>query len=179
MQSLQFVLRSALDFVNKSVVKWTQSNWEYLLWWSDTSNLLLGVSLEEVRPNLLFWSDASDQGWGAHLQDHFFLALWSPVESSLSINLRELRAIAWVCSASATTCRVVVGLFADNTTALSYVRKQGGGGGHSPRLSTRRPSFSFVWQRSGGSLVPQFIMGAQNVIADSLSRQHQVLGSGV
>ena len=26
------------------------------------------------------------------------------------------------------------------------------------------------------SLVPQFIVGAQNVIADSLSRRHQVLG---
>ena len=44
--------------------------------------------------------------------------------------------------------RLVVGLFADNTTALSYVRKLGG---PSPQRSTWRPSFSFIGQRSGRS----------------------------
>ena len=94
MRSLQLVLCSAWDFVDESVVmEWSPSNQEDLLWWSDTSNLLLGVSLEEVRPDLLFWSDASDQGWGAHLQDHFVSGLWSPAERSLSINRQKLCAI--------------------------------------------------------------------------------------
>ena len=64
MWSLQLVLCSCWDFVDESVeVEWSPSNQEDLLWWSDLSNLLQGVSLEEVHPDLLFWLDASDQGW--------------------------------------------------------------------------------------------------------------------
>ena len=70
MQSLQFVLRSSWDFEDVSVlVEWSPSNQEDLLWWSDLSNLLQGVSLEEDHPDPLFWPDASDQGWGAHIRD--------------------------------------------------------------------------------------------------------------
>ena len=40
-----------------------------------------------------FWSDASDQGWGAHVGDHFVSGRWSQEEIEMSINLRELWAI--------------------------------------------------------------------------------------
>ena len=97
MRSLQLILCSqcsAWGFVNESVVvEWSQSNQEYLLWWSDASNPLLGVSPRGDSPNLLFWSDVSDQGWGAHLQDYFISALWFPVERSL-------------CSDRILTCRI-------------------------------------------------------------------------
>ena len=93
MRSLQLVLHSGWDFVDESVeVEWSPSNQEDL-WWSDLSNLMKGVSLMEVHPNVLFWSDTTDQGWGAHLRDQFVSGLWSPAEHSLSINLWELHAI--------------------------------------------------------------------------------------
>ena len=34
------------------------------------------MSLESHLPDLMFWSDASDQGWGATLADHFPSGLW-------------------------------------------------------------------------------------------------------
>ena len=52
-----------------------------------------GCSLDVVPPDLMLWSDASDEGWGAHLGDRFVSGLWSQTERELSINLRELKAI--------------------------------------------------------------------------------------
>ena len=126
------------------MVEWSQSNQEDLLWWSDPSNLLQGVSPEEVRPNLLFRSDTSDQEWDAHLPSQFVLGLWSQTECSMSINLQELRAIRLELHHFYHLLQgVVVRVFANNTTDLSYVRKRG----RSPRHSMPKPS-SFVGQRS-------------------------------
>ena len=38
-----------------------------LQWWLHLPHLSLGVSLCQVSPDLHFWSDPSDVGWGAHL----------------------------------------------------------------------------------------------------------------
>ena len=38
-----------------------------LQWWLHLPRIYLGVSLHQVSPVLHFWSDASDVGWGAHL----------------------------------------------------------------------------------------------------------------
>ena len=40
-------------------------------------------SLELQHRDLLFWSDASDQGWSAHLHDQFVASRWSVEECSL------------------------------------------------------------------------------------------------
>ena len=127
MRSLQLVLRSNWDFVDESVeVEWPPSNLENLLWWSDLSHHLQGVSLEGDYPDFLFWSDVLDQGWCAHLRDQFISVLWSPAEHPLSINLQELRAIHLGLFHFRHLLRgQVVGVFTDNTTALSYVRNLG------------------------------------------------------
>ena len=93
MRSLQLELRHQWDFEDDSVVIWTPSNELEFLWWSNTNHLLQGVSLEVQYPDLLFWSDASNDGWGANMQDRFVSGHWSVEERSLSFNLRELRAI--------------------------------------------------------------------------------------
>ena len=48
------------------------------------------MSLAQVSPNLDFWSDTSDVGWGAHLGGDIASGLWSPQDADLSINAREL-----------------------------------------------------------------------------------------
>ena len=58
------------------------------MWWSDIRYLLACVSLVHVQPDLLFWSDASDQGWGANLLDHFVSGRWSLEEQNLSYQLQ-------------------------------------------------------------------------------------------
>ena len=79
-------------------------------------------------------------GWGANLQDRFVLGRWSIKKRSLLITLCELRAIHLGLQYFRHSLRgLTVGVFTDNTTALPYVKKQGG---RSRLLSTRRSSSS-------------------------------------
>ena len=69
----------------------------------------------------------------------------------------------------------VVALFADNTTAISYLKKSGGTKLES--LNETAQSILRLCEENQISLLPQFVAGALNSIADSLSRANQVLGS--
>ena len=68
-----------------------------------------------------------------------------------------------------------VSVFVDNSTAVAYLRKQG---------VTRSAALNSITQRILRwakplriVIAPQFIMGRHNVLADSLSRPNQILGS--
>ena len=176
MRSLQLELRRQWDFVDESVVlPWTPEIELDVLWWYDTDHLLQGVSLEVQHPDLRLWSNALDQGWGAHLRDQF-VSCRSVEERSLSINLRELCAICLGLMHFGQSLQgMTVGVFMDNTAALSYVKRQGGT--HSVAFNQEVQHLLWWAESVDLSLVPKFIMGSQNVVADSLSRRQQVLGS--
>ena len=102
--------------------------------------------------------------------------LWAPEDVERSINARELLAIEsalkWFAPLLAGSSVVV---FAVKSTAVSYLRNQGG---------TRSSFLNSIAQRilrwaEDLSVVisPQFIMGKHNVLADALSRPNQILGS--
>ena len=177
MRGLQIVLRQKWDFVNEEIlIQWTDLCRSDLLWWIEDGRLESGISLEAVLPDLMLWSDASDTGWGAYLGTEVASGLWTEVESSRSINWRELEAVRLALLAFQ---QQIVGesiaIFIDNSTAISYLRRQGG---------TLAPALNEVaqlilrWAEANQvHLVPQFILGKQNVVADSLSRANQVIGS--
>ena len=80
-----------------------------------------------VPPDLSFWSDASDEGWGSHLGKRVVSEKWSPQERLLSINLKELKAIHlglrhFFPELEGRT----VSIHADNSMALAYIRNVGG-----------------------------------------------------
>ena len=92
------------------------------------------------RPPLLFWSNASDQGWGDHLHDQFVLGLWSDEERSLSIILRELHAICLgLMHFSQPLQGMTVGVFTDNTTAVLCQETRGDVRGAQPGGATSSP----------------------------------------
>ena len=66
-------------------------------------------------------------------------------------------------------------LFTNNTTALSYLRKEGGT--RSSTLNSVAEAILCLCEANGVRLLPQFVPGHLNVLADSLSRGSQVLGS--
>ena len=85
MRSLQLVLRRHWGHVDQSIlVEWTQEVRQGLDWWLDRERLEHSVSQLEL------WSDASDVGWGAHLDEVVTSGLWAPEEVESSINVREL-----------------------------------------------------------------------------------------
>ena len=128
-----------------------------------------------MSTQLDLWSDTSDIGWGAHLGEEVSSGLWSLEEAELSINARELLAMEyglWYFAPQISNSTVA--LFADNSTATAYLRNQGG---------TRSPLLNSIAQRIlrwaeslPVVLAPQFIMGRNNVLANSLSRPNQISG---
>ena len=177
LRSLQLYLRESWDFVDESVlVEWTDMIRSDLLWWSDARNILVRVSLATPHMDHHFWSNASDQGWGAHVDDQLISGWWSQEEMEMSINLWELRTIRlglqhFQCLLAGSS----VGVFADNTTVLAFVRKQGGT--HS-RLLNEEAQLLLRWaDKQQILLLPQFVIGTHNMVANSLSRPNEVIRS--
>ena len=121
MRSLQLALLRQWDHVDQSIlVEWSQEVRQDLDWWLDRERLELGISLEQVSPQLELWSDASDVGWGAHLDESVTSVLWAPEEVESSINVREFlaieRALLWFAPQLVGSS---VAIFADNSTAIA------------------------------------------------------------
>ena len=96
MHSLQLRLNSAGRLLADSdSVTWDSSCREDLQWWSDDSDLLVGLPLGLSQPDLSLFTDASDSGWGASLGDDHFSGSWSPHCSAFSMNHRELLAVLY------------------------------------------------------------------------------------
>ena len=124
MGSLQLTLRRQWDQIGQSqLVEWSPGIQDVLSWWLDRDRFVLGVSLEQVSPQLELWSDASDVGWGAHLAELVASGLWLWKTSSARSMHGSQRALKWFAPLLAGSS---VAVFADNSTAVSYLRNQGG-----------------------------------------------------
>ena len=174
MRALQLALSRGWDFRDEEVlVPWDLPSRDDLRWWCTEGWLKEGISLALRSPDQMFWSDASKHGWGATVADQFAAGVWLEGEASLSINHRELLAIER--GLRALLEGRVVAVFSNNTTAVVYLRRQGG---------TLSPALNAVAQRVlrwaeqlNIILMPQFVPGRNNVVADALSRPNQVIGS--
>ena len=174
LRSLQLCLHRLWDREDMSaLLPWSPDCRRDLQWWLDLPRLSLGVSFVQVSPDLDFWSDASDVGWGAHLGSLTASGLWDQEQAALSINTRELLAVQeGLHHFLPSLTGMAVLIFCDNSTAVSYLRKEGGT--RSPFLNTRAQEI-LRWAESHSiRLLPQFIPGSLNVLADSLSRPHQL-----
>ena len=128
MRSFQFLLHRHWDRKDPdALIRWSPEVERDLRWWLDRERLELGVSLVLVSPQFDLWSDASDVGWGAHLDGQVVSGLWSPTEAQESINQRELLAVFYALQHFLQLVRnSSVAVFSDNTTALAYMKNQGG-----------------------------------------------------
>ena len=151
-----------------------QSLHPHLDWWSEESNVLRGQPLHPLQHALQLFTDASNEGWGAHLGDSTAIGVWSVIESRLHINFLELKAVFLALKSFEHLCRDQIVLVAtDNTTVVSYINKQGGmKSGSLCALLWRLLS----WCHPRGIVLrARHIPGRLNVIADKLSRHNQVI----
>ena len=65
----------------------------HLDWWQKEDNVLRGQPLHLLQHSLQIFTDASNEGWGAHLGDSTTRGVWSKPESRLHINFLELKAV--------------------------------------------------------------------------------------
>ena len=66
---------------------------QHLQWWTQEKNVLKGQPLHPLRHAVQIFTDASKEGWGAHLGDFTASGTWSVPESKLHINFLELKAV--------------------------------------------------------------------------------------
>ena len=143
----------------------------YLRWFLHPS-VMTGVPLRLPDPSLFFFTDASLKGWGASWQTQQLSGVWSQQESRRHINWLELEAIRlallhWGLQWSHQTVRV----YCDNSTAVAYIRKQGGT--HSKALFHKTLELYQLLDQYRIILIPTHLPGARNVTADALSRLSQ------
>ena len=65
----------------------------HLRWWLEESNVLPGQPLHPLKYALQIFTDASKEGWGAHLNKLTVRGTWSLPESKLHINHLKLKAV--------------------------------------------------------------------------------------
>ena len=177
MRSLQIHLRSRWDFRDESLrIAWDPLCQEDLLWWSWAIQQREGVDLSLPVPDLSFYLDASDVGWGAILGEHQVSGVWTPSQRELSINLREMMAVQkGLLEFSSLLRGKTIALFCDNVTTVAYLRRSGGTRSQVLFLKARE---ILLWVESMKiTLLPQFIQGGLNTRADLLSRPNLVIGS--
>ena len=135
-----------------------------------------GLDLSLPVPDLSFYSDASDVGWGAIVREHQVSGVWTPSQRELSINLREMMAVQKGLFEFGSLLRgKTIALFCDNVTTVAYLRRLGGTRSQVLFLKARE---ILLWVESMKiTLLPQFIQGSLNTRADLLSRPNLVMGS--
>ena len=62
----------------------------HLQWWLQEDNVLTGQPLHPIKQ---IFTDASKEGWGAHLNERTARGTWSLPESKLHINYLEVKAV--------------------------------------------------------------------------------------
>ena len=169
MRSLQLCLHRSWDRLDlEAPVSVSPECLRDLQWWLHLPRLSSGVSLCQVSPDLHFWSDASDLGWGAHLDRQVASGLWDSRQAALSINARELLAVQLGLRQFQSSLQGrTVAVFYDNTTAVAYLRKEGAT--RSPLLNSLAQEILRWTESLSIRLAPQFLPGSNNVLADALS----------
>ena len=148
---------------------------EDLSWWMVRDRLLMGVPFGTPAPDLHLYSNASRSGWGAHL-DRSVSGVWSVQESSLHINLLEMKALFLALQSfqEMITGHHVTAM-CDNSTVVAYINRQSGTVSDSPYLLNRQ---LLQWAESFDvQLEARYLPGQSNVLADLLSHREQVIGS--
>ena len=140
--------------------------------WQDLSFLTSGIPSHPFQADFTIFTDASTQGWGAHMGDFQISGTWAPLDRQLHINCLELKAVEAALRhwAPVLQGRQVM-ISTDNSTVVSYINKQGGTQSHTLLCLVVE---LFMWLQAQNIVVrARHIPGCLNVIADHLSRPNQ------
>ena len=98
----------------------------HLRWWLEEGNVLLGQPLHPLKHALQIFTDASSEGWGAHLDDHTARGTWSLPESKLHINHLELKAVFLALKEFRTlVCNKTVDSYRQHNSGCLYQQRRG------------------------------------------------------
>ena len=95
--------------------------------WLDPHFLNSGIPIRPFQADYTIFTDASSQGWGAHMGDSKISGIWTRIDRKLHINCLELKAVTYALQHWAPLLQGhQVMIATDNSTVVSYINKQGG-----------------------------------------------------
>ena len=110
-----------------SLLPWTEIISAHLDWWQNPANVMKCSDLLPKDCSIQLFTDASNDGWGAHLDQSSTKGQWSKQEKRLHINVLELNAVSLALHHFKDQCQNQTVLVAmDNSTVVAYLNKQGG-----------------------------------------------------
>ena len=146
----------------------------HLRWWLDRKCTRAGVLLDVPEARARLFTDASESGWGAHLDDHQRSGSWSTREATLHINHLEMLAVLYALQAFRVQLTgLTVQLMSDNSSVVSYIRKQGGT--VSVPLYRLTREVLLLARDAQITLLAKHIPGDRNALADLLSRMNKIV----
>ena len=156
-----------------SLLPWTEMISAHLDWWQNPANVMKGADLHPKDHSIQLFTDASNKGWGAHLDQSSTKCLWSDQEKRLHINVLELKVVSLSLRRFKDQCQDQTVLVAiDNSTVVAYINKQGGT--HSAEMCALLWKIMTWCHHYHITLKARHIPGCLNVMADLLSRSNQV-----
>ena len=173
-------LRDQWDCVTgdpQEMIYFTKKSILDLTWWNCKTHLQKGVTLVPFKAQVSLYTDASLKQWGAHLDSgQMASGTWEDNIRDKSINFLELEAVSRALTFfQDILVNKQVLIASDNTTAVQYIKNQGG---------TRADSLCQVaraiclWaEQNKVRLLVRYIPGCRNILADSLSRKDQIIST--
>ena len=148
-----------------NLLPWTEAISVHLDWWQNPTNMMRGADLHPKDHSIQLFTDASNKGWGAHLEQTSTEGLWSDREKRLHINVLELKAVSLALQMFKDQCQNQTVLV---STVVAYINKQGGT--HSAEMCALL--WIMTWcHRYNITLKARHIPGCLNVMADLLSTE--------
>ena len=127
MRSFQFHLKEHWRYPQSldNLLPWTDVISAHLDWWQNPANVMKGADLHPKDHSIQLFTDASNEGWGAHLYQRSTKGLWSDQEKRLHINVLELKVASLALRNFKDQCQDQTVLVAtDNSTVVAYINKE-------------------------------------------------------
>ena len=82
MRPFQFHLKEHWRYPQSldNLLPWTDVISAHLDWWQNPANVMKGADLHPKDHSIQLFTDASNEGWGAHLEQRSTQGLWSDQE---------------------------------------------------------------------------------------------------
>ena len=96
MKPFQFHLKEHWRFPQSlgNLLPWTETISTHLEWWQNPTNMMKVGDLHPKDHSIQLFTDASNKGWGAHLEQASTKGLWLDREKRLHINVLELKVVS-------------------------------------------------------------------------------------
>ena len=172
MRPFQFHLKEHWRYPQSldSLLPWSETISAHLEWWQIPANMMKGADL---HPKDQLFTDTSNKGWGAHLEQVSTKGLWSDREKRLHKNVLGLKAVSLALKRFKDQYQNQTVLVAtDNSTVVAYINKQGGT--HSAEMCALLWKIMTWCHYYEITLRVRHIPGYLNMMANLLSWSNQV-----